>query len=199
MNRYEAALRGLKADLSRLKARWALVGGFAVSARGGGRSTTDIDVVATVVDDKAAEAFTYALTQLGYHVSAEIEQTRVDRLSTVRLVSPHAPEQEIIVDVIFATTGIEAEIVRDAGPEEVFRGLQMPVATRPHLIAMKVLSHGPLRPHDLWDLQTLLSRASQDDLDGARRALELIEERGFGRHKDLQTELDGVLSQFHSE
>ncbi len=192
MNSYEAALRGLKADLSRLGIQWALVGGFAVIARGGGRFTNDIDLVATVVDDQQAEQLTFRLRQLGYEVHSELEQEAVGRLSTVRFESPHGGPPAVVVDVIFATTGIEPEIVQAAQDGEVVRGLRVPIASRAHLLAMKVLSSSPDRPHDEWDIATLLRHATATDIEEAREALSLMELRGFNRGRDLQV----ILQEF---
>jgi hypothetical protein len=193
MNQYEAALRALKGDLSRLQARWALVGGFAVNAHGGGRFTTDIDVVAAVVSDEEAEQFVFRMQQMGYLAQTELEQESAGRLSTVRFRSPHSRESTVLVDVIFATTGIEAEIVQAAQDGEVLRGLNMPVVTRGHLIAMKVLSDNPERRQDIWDIETLLDYAAPQDLDDARAALQLIMSRGFNRGEDLGAKLDNIL------
>lgn len=194
MNQYETALRALKAELDSLKLKWALVGGFAVSARGSGRSTTDIDVVAAVVDDKEAERVAYAMSQMGYRSEAHLEQDATGRLSTVRMLSPHASGTHILVDLIFSTTGVEAEIVAGAKPVDVFRGLKMPVASAAHLIAMKVLSFADHRPNDLWDIATLLPLCSDRDIEEVRRLLRLIEERGYSRGRDLNARLDQAIT-----
>ena len=46
----------------------------------------------------------------------------------------------VVVDLLFASCGIEPELVRDAEPLEVFEGLTLPVARLEHLLAMKVLA-----------------------------------------------------------
>ncbi|MFD4433276.1 nucleotidyl transferase AbiEii/AbiGii toxin family protein, partial [Nocardia sp. NPDC058497] len=56
MNVLEAALRRARADVDKLGYRWALVGGFAVSARSIPRFTHDIDLAIAVADDSDAEA-----------------------------------------------------------------------------------------------------------------------------------------------
>jgi hypothetical protein len=193
MNQYESALRALKAELNSFGAQWALVGGFAASARGSGRSTTDIDVVAAVVGDSEAESLVYRLTRVGYEIAAELEQEATSRLSTVRLVTPHAHGTRILVDLIFSTTGIEAEVVSGATTVEVFRSLPLPVASAPHLIAMKVLSYADHRPNDLWDIATLLDVCDDHDLAKVRTLLRLIDERGYARGKDLQARLNEAL------
>ena len=55
MNRLEGALRRAAADLDRRRRTWALVGGFAVSARAVPRFTRDVDIAVAVADDSGAE------------------------------------------------------------------------------------------------------------------------------------------------
>ena len=51
----ESALRKAVADLNAVRARWALVGGLAVSARTIPRFTKDLDFAVAVADDGEAE------------------------------------------------------------------------------------------------------------------------------------------------
>jgi hypothetical protein len=51
----EAALRRAVADLNALKARWALVGGLAISVRAVPRFTKDLDFAVAVMGDPEAE------------------------------------------------------------------------------------------------------------------------------------------------
>jgi hypothetical protein len=94
-----------------------------------------------------------------------------------------------VVDLLFASSGIEPELVASAIATELFPGLVMPVATVGHLLALKVLSVTDERPQDLVDIRSLLAIAREADVDEARRALELIDRRGFGRSKRLIQEL----------
>jgi hypothetical protein len=52
MNAVEVALRAIAADLDGRKARWALIGGFAVSIRSEPRFTRDVDVAVAVSGDR---------------------------------------------------------------------------------------------------------------------------------------------------
>ncbi len=62
----------------------------------------------------------------------------------------------------------------------------MRVATRAHLIAMKVLARDDRhRPQDSDDLRALLADASEDELNSVREALTLVESRGFNRGRSL--------------
>jgi len=68
-----------------------------------------------------------------------VEQTTLGRLATARLRSRVAGG--IIVDLLFASSGIESEIAAGAEVLAVARGLRLPVARTGHLIALKLLSH----------------------------------------------------------
>jgi hypothetical protein len=65
-----------------------------------------------------------------------LEQDYVKRLSGVRLAHGGS---DVVVDLLFASSGIENEVVANADRLEVLPRLVVPVATTPHLIALKVL------------------------------------------------------------
>jgi hypothetical protein len=136
----EAALRRAVADLNALKARWALIGGLAISVRSIPRFTKVLDFV---------------------------------------------------VDLLFASSGIESEVVAGATRLEVLPQLTAPVASTGHLIALKVLAG---RNQDLTDLEALIPGASAADLDVARSAVKLIQQRGFNREQDVVAELDKLIA-----
>jgi hypothetical protein len=105
----------------------------------------------------------------------------------IRLSSPsESGEPAITVDLMFGSSGIESEIVAHAEWLEAFPGGVVPIATRGHLIALKVLAG---RDRDIADARALITVASQTDLQVARRALELIARRGCDRGKDLLVDL----------
>lgn len=66
-----------------------------------------------------------------------LEQDYVKRLSGVRL---ERRGSDVVVDLLFASSGIENEVVASADLLEVLPGLTVPVATTAHLIALKVLA-----------------------------------------------------------
>nr|WP_239003793.1 hypothetical protein [Nocardia panacis] len=72
MNPLEAALRRAAADLDQRGFQWAIVGGFAVSARSEPRFTQDVDIAAAVVDDSQAEALVQSLMATGYQFFASV-------------------------------------------------------------------------------------------------------------------------------
>lgn len=149
-----------------------------------------------VTSDAEAEYLVSTLVRDGYPIRSLIEQTATGRLATVRLES--GPDEDSpLADLLFASSGIEPEIVAAADLVAVFPGFRVPVACIGHLIALKVLAYDEdTRLQDLVDLHSLLVAADEEDLRTARAALSLISERGFNRDKDLQADLDAVLTRF---
>ena len=194
MTKIQRVLSQVATLLSDQQRRWALVGGMAVSARTTPRFTQDVDVAVVVQSDAEAEATARAFRDSGFKVTAMVEQEAAGRLATVRLLPPGESPAGIIVDLLFASSGIEPEIVAAAEPLEVFPGLRAPLPRIGHLIAIKILARDDRRrPQDLVDLRALLDVADTEDLDLARAALRLIEERGFHRNKRLLGELETLL------
>jgi len=191
LSRVQSALGRICADLKRLGRGHALVGGLAVSVWTEPRFTRDADVAVRVIDDIQAEALVRELQVLGYGVAAIVEQEATRRLATVRLIPPGERERGVVVDLLFASSGIEPEIVAGAQIVEVMPGLSVPVARAGHLIALKVLARDDeRRPQDHVDLVALQARADEATWDLARGALTLVTERGFNRGRDLLAALD---------
>lgn len=192
VNILEAALRRIAADLGRYDRRWALVGGFAVSARADPRFTRDIDVAVVVDDDSDGERLVRLLLADGYRLLASVEQEETGRLATVRLSSP-VGGGDVVVDLLFASSGIEPEAVQAAEVTEVVPGLSLPIATIGHLIALKLLARDDqARPQDLADLHALRAVATPADFRAARDAVRLIAARGFDRGRDLTAALKEI-------
>jgi len=171
-------------DLSELQRPFALVGGLAVSSRAEPRFTRDADLAVSVSSDSDAEQTVSALVARGYAVEAVVEQTTLGRLATARLRSRVAGG--VIVDLLFASSGIESEIAAGAEVLAVARGLRLPVARTGHLIALKLLSHdADRRRQDMIDLDELKVVATDEDWLLAANACQLIVDRGFHRNRDL--------------
>jgi len=178
-------------DLRDLARRFALVGGLAVSARTEPRLTRDADLVVLVTGDRDAEALVRDLQGRGWRVTTAIEQDVAGRLATVRLALAGADVRGAVVDLLFASSGIEPEIVAAADPIEVIPGFTIPVARLGHLIALKVLARDDrTRPQDRVDLAALLARADAAVVGEARDSLALVTRRGFHRGRDLLGALD---------
>jgi predicted nucleic acid-binding protein len=97
----------------------------------------------------------------------------------------------VVTDLLFASSGIEREIVEAAERIEVLAGLVTPVATTGHLIAMKLLARDDRhRPADADDLRALGEVADGDAWTAAHAAVQLITERGYDRGRDLSSALE---------
>jgi len=171
-------------------AAFAVVGGLAVGARIGPRFTRDVDFAVAVSSEEEAETILGYFIRYGFVTEAEIHHENTGRLHTMRMQSPPLPdadpdEGQPVADLIFATTGIEQEIVASATPAPVYPGLKLPTARIPHLIAMKTLSESDIRLQDRIDLQNLIAAATDEDLQEVPPLLALIAERGFDRNKNL--------------
>ena len=195
VNRLASGLRAAGAELKRAGLAYAVVGGLAVSARTEPRFTRGVDLAVMVENDREAADFAHGLLQRGWRILAQVEQDVADRLATLRAVPPGADEpSRVVVDFLFASSGIEPEIVRAAEHLEVFAGVVTPVATAVHLVAMKVLAMDDrTRPQDRTDAITLLRTLSPPEIDSVRIALRDVEPRGYHRNRDLQRELDRLL------
>lgn len=189
MSELGAALARISGDLRALGVRWAVVGGLALAVRAEPRQTRDIDIAIAVESDREAEELIRDLRPRGYRDNpngALIEQTDTGRLATIRLIGP----SEVVIDLLFASSGIEREIVEMAERLEILPGVTASVIQRGHLLALKLLAGRPL---DRADAAALLERCTDRDLHIARRALDLISRRGFDRGIDLDLEYTRLL------
>jgi len=185
-DRLVEAFQAIASDLTRQRRCFALIGGMAVSARCEPRLTRDIDLVVAVSSDAEAKAVVYRLQAKGYSVLAVLEHSQPRRLATVRL-GPPGPGRTVIVDLLFASSGIEREVATEADVVEIVSGLALPVAQVGHLLALKLLARDDRkRPQDYDDLKALLGVADASELRRAERALDLVTRRGFNRGRDLK-------------
>jgi len=87
-----------------------------------------------------------------------------------------------VVDLLFASSGIEREVVAAAEVLQVLPEFRAPVAQVGHLLALKILSRDDrARPQDRVDIVALLANSDVASLVLARDALVLIQGRGFHR------------------
>ena len=185
----------MRAAAAALETRdWALVGGLAVSARCEPRFTRDVDLAVAVADDAEAEALVRQLLTSGYQVLATVEQEAKGRLATVRLAIPGEAPSGVVLDLLFASSGIEGEIAASADRLEVFSGLRVPVAAVGDLIALKLLSRDARRPQDAGDLQALVAQATTTDRARAKECVRLITSRSFARGRDLERDLEVLFT-----
>jgi DNA-binding TFAR19-related protein (PDSD5 family) len=182
------------ADLNAEGVRFALVGGLAVSVQIEARFTRDLDFAVACLDDQQAESVVAALQHRGYTLETVLEHETRHRLATVRLLPPEADGSAAMIDLLFATAGIEPEVVAEASLTKLPGGVHAPVARIGHLIALKLLaSDEALRPQDQVDIANLVRAAEQPEIDRARLAVRLIVERGFHRGRDLEGDLDAWI------
>jgi predicted nucleotidyltransferase len=182
MNAVERALRDFL-EVRPKHVKMAIVGGIAISVRTEPRFTKDLDFAVAVASDADAEQCVFTMRQLGYEIAAALEQVKQTRLSTVRL---RRRGRGPLVDLLFAASGIENEIVAAAEPAEIARGIVTEVAQIGHLIAMKLVARDDKRrPQDRLDLAALSKVADEAEWARAETAIRLIHERGFSLNRDL--------------
>ncbi len=194
MTPLESALVRLISDLQAFPdgARFALVGGLAISLRSEPRTTQDIDVVVAVVGDSGALGLVRFLVEArGYLIGEALEHEPTGRLMTQRLTAGRQSDN-IVIDLLFASSGIEDELVAGASVEEILPGLRIPVAGIGDLLALKVLAG---RDQDRADFRKLLARAAFEDVATARHDLDLISRRGFDRGRDLRREFEEMVAE----
>ena len=86
---------------------------------------------------------------------------------------------------------LQAGLEESAELIEVFSDTTIRVARTGHLIALKLLSTDrEKRPQDEMDLLTLFAAADSAELDRARMAAALIEQREYNRGRDLRVDLE---------
>ncbi len=191
MTPLQELLRRAATDLDALGFGFALIGGLAVSVRSQPRFTADVDLAVSVASDKEAENLVRGLRDRGWRIEALVEQEDTGRLATVRLLGEE--EGAPVVDLLFASSGLEPEIVAEAEALEVFPEQSIPVASLGHLVALKLLARNDLRPQDSADLRALVDVAEERDLVVARAAVGLIQQRGFARGRDLDAALAELI------
>jgi Nucleotidyl transferase AbiEii toxin, Type IV TA system len=189
MRQLEQVAREVVAWLETNQIGYALIGGLAVSFRSIERFTKDIDLVIAVENDQQAESYVRQLAGFGYQVQLLLEQTKHGRIATVRLIK--IPGGSVFVDLLFSSSGVETEIVAGAEPIELFKNFSLRVASLAGLLALKVLAaDSNKRPQDLIDIKNLLAEATTDDVQEAVRLLQLIQQRGFNRGKNLLVDFE---------
>lgn len=191
--RLGAALAGAIDLLTRAGFGHALIGGLAVSTHCEPRFTRDVDLVVDAQSDDETEAVVRAFVAGGWQVAALMEQDDMGRIAAVRVV-PASAGLSVVVDLLFASSGLEPELVDRATPIELLPGLTVPISQPGHLIALKLLSRDDRRrPQDAVDLRALLAVADEEQLALARHSLDLIQARGYHRGRSLQAALHDLL------
>jgi len=200
MNHLESLLRQIAGLLEGRRQPWALIGGLAVSVRTEPRFTRDLDVAVAVADDYAAETLVLSLQTAGFRALATVEQEATHRLATARMAPLGDQPQGMMLDLLFASSGIEPEVCKEAERLQVFPSVVVPVARLHHLIVLKALARDDRdRPQDAADLRHLVKVAQDSDLAAACDAARLIEARGFNRSRNLVTAVTDAWRDFRSD
>lgn len=155
------------AALERQEARFCLVGGLARAFLAEARSTRDVDFAVAAESEEEVDRIVRGLQSSGF-VLRELFQRTDGKVATARLTWMALP---VRADLLFGTSGIEAEVVAAAERREVLPGVHAPVVRRPHLIAMKLIAG---RDQDLGDIGVLLDEAIAGDLAEVERLLGLV-------------------------
>jgi hypothetical protein len=126
--------------LNRTRARYLLIGGFAVIAHGAGRFTKDIDLLVDDSPENVARV-KQALAVLPDNAAAQVSDEDVQRHIVVRVAD------EVVIDLMGRACGLSyAEAAADA--ETLERdGVSIPIASPRTLIRMKDTP----RPQDAID------------------------------------------------
>jgi Nucleotidyl transferase AbiEii toxin, Type IV TA system len=189
-NSIESTLRFAADELDRAEKRFALVGGLAVSVRAEVRFTRDVDLAVTVEDDREAEALVLSLGARGCRPIASVEHDTRKRLATVRLLSPRGG---VKLGLLFASSGLEHEIVEGASALDLGAAGVVRVAEPEELLATKVLSMSERRLQDRIDAQRLIACNPTLDMNRVRENLRTIIERGYDRDEDLEAKLASLI------
>jgi hypothetical protein len=138
------------AALNLESARYILIGGFAVIARGLERPTKDIDLLIDPSEDNV-ERIKRALAVLPDNAVREVQSGEIERYDVIRIAD------EVVVDLMSKACGVTWEdAARDSEVLEL-NGVEIPIAGIETLIRTKQT----VRPHDAADrefLERLLRR-----------------------------------------
>jgi predicted nucleotidyltransferase len=121
-------------------ARYVLIGGFAVIALGGARTTKDIDLLIDAAPENVARV-KQALRVLEDHAADDVEDDDVARYTVVRVAD------EVVVDLMATACGIDyAAAASDARTVDI-GGAIIPIAS----IATLIRTKQTMRPSDAAD------------------------------------------------
>ncbi|HEY3913220.1 MAG TPA: hypothetical protein VGN61_01935 [Verrucomicrobiae bacterium] len=138
-------LRNLCRELNSRRAKYIVVGGFALRAANYNRRTMDVDLLVAADVENEAKVFS-ALSTLPDNAVAELRSGELQQFSVIRVAD------EILVDLMRTAGGIDyEEAAKDIMMREI-DGVPIPFASPRLLWRMKVLTH---REKDAGDLAFL--------------------------------------------
>ena len=130
--------------LNEAGARYILIGGFAVIAHGGARTTKDIDLLVDASPENVARV-KRALRILEDHAIDEVADTDVARYTVVRVAD------EVVVDLMALACGIDYNDAAKDATSLTIDGIAIPIASPATLIRTK----NTVRPSDAADRRYL--------------------------------------------
>ena len=135
-------LRNLCRELNRCRAKYVVVGGFAIRAANYNRRTMDVDLVVAADAENAARVFA-ALSTLPDNAVGELRPGELQQYNVIRVAD------EILVDLMRSAGGVDyAEAAKDVVVRQV-DGVPIPFASPRLLWRMKAGTH---REKDAADL-----------------------------------------------
>lgn len=132
------------AALNREGARYILIGGFAVIARGLERPTKDIDFLIDSSEDNV-ERIKRALAVLPDNAAREVQADEVERYDVIRVAD------EVVVDLMAKACGVTWQDAAVDSEILELDGVDIPIAG----IATLIRTKQTVRPHDAADREFL--------------------------------------------
>lgn len=132
------------AALNREGARYILIGGFAVIARGLERPTKDIDLLIDAAPDNI-ERIKRALAVLPDNAVREIRSDEIERYDVIRVAD------EVVVDLMSKACGVTWKDASSDADVLELDGVEIPIAG----IATLIRTKQTVRPHDAADREFL--------------------------------------------
>ncbi|MBN2197212.1 MAG: nucleotidyltransferase [Polyangiaceae bacterium] len=132
-------------QLNAERARYVVVGGFAVRAAGYDRRTMDIDLLVEATVENEARVIA-AVSRLPDHAASELVPGEIARWVVVRVAD------EIVVDLMRSASGIDFATAASEIVEREVEGVKIPFASPALLLRMKGSS---LREKDRADVRFL--------------------------------------------
>ena len=142
-------------SLNEAGARYLLIGGFAVIARGGARTTKDIDLLVDASPGNVAR-IKQALRILEDHAIDDVADTDIARYAVVRVAD------EIVVDLMAVACGVDYDEAAKDAETLMIGGVSIPSVSLRTLIRTK----NTIRPSDAAD-RRYLEELLQAEREGA--------------------------------
>ena len=151
----QADVVALCRELNRRKARYVVVGGFAILAAGYPRMTADIDLIVASDPENEQNVFA-ALATLPDNAVRELQPGELKRYNVIRVAD------EFLVDLMVSAGGIDyAEAARDVIIHEL-EGVPIPFASPRLLWRMKAVTHRAKDEPDLIFLRQWFAEHGQE-------------------------------------